>query len=502
MATATVAQRTATAPRDLSAGNKAAYEDGLAGYLAGHPVALEWITSPEGADAIRTHGLPVNPRSWKGPSPPADVARIIGGAQSPKPYRAGGELAAIPTPLAARKGKTWPMAAVDQTIGEPSTIIGDKTGTKYATLAEDKPEAITITPLRGKAPKRYAAGGTIAATADPNAAAYQQELENAKAALAAEQRVQDAAMNTGNKEQAAMAQTVQNTEDQQYAALGVAKPVDVAVAAGAPGTSGGPLARAAIQTDEQVAQDSATRARSLSYAQSRANSAQAAVNRLSPSSTATDTNAAPPPGSRPRLATDFDGTAGGSRAAGVAASSSAGAKLPVGMVKDADTGEIITAEQARIRAAERGVAYDDVNNRYTTQKDLHARTDDHGNVRRDDGTWVSKQGNELKNGQWTDPSTGNVLIDKDTWLSPDGMKFHITSPAGAGYWESPDGFVLGANGIWTNPLTGQVKINGAIHSPQELSAYRSTKTSSPGYSLDDAAPADTADAGTTDYALP
>lgn len=440
-----------------------AYLEGLMAQQAGDPVASEW---------------------------------------KPRPYRAGGTIARIPAPIAARKGKTWPAAsAIDQTISEPSSIVGDKTGTRYATLAENAPEAITITPLRGMKPKRYANGGTAAV--DPQGLAYQQELANARKALENEQRVQQGAQNTANKELAATVQTVQNTEDQKYAQLGVSRPADVAVASGAPGVSGSPLARAAVQTDEQMAQQAATRDRALGYAQSRVTGAEAAVSRVA----AQSGGMAGSDGLEASMADRTAGSAAGdarraayAKHASAAAASGAGggAKLPVGMVKDPDTGELITAEQARIRAAERGVVYDDVNRRFTTKRDQNARTDANGNVRRDDGVWVSKKGNELRAGVWTDPATGNTLVDKDTWQSPQGFKFHITNhDTGAGYWETPDGFVLGANGVWHNPVTGQQMIHGVIYSAQELSKNRSGGSSA-AYNLDETAPVDES---TTDYAL-
>lgn len=180
----------------LGGGNLGAFREGLQGYLAGQPVAGEWVNSPEGQAAIAQYKLPV---------------RMANGG----------------TALVGRQPRIVSMAA----------------------------------------------GGSAVIGADP----YQDELNNANSALSDEQAVQAGAMNTADKVQAARAQTVQNNSDQQYAALGVAAPTSVNVAQGAPSAGNSALTRPVIASQEQQAQDTATRERALAYAQSRANSAAVAA---------------------------------------------------------------------------------------------------------------------------------------------------------------------------------------------------------------------------------
>lgn len=432
------------------------------------------------------------------------------------------KFARIPAPTAARKGKTWPRGPVDQTIREPSDIVGEHSGKVYATLAENAPEALKIIPKPGVKHyarggrvdvRRYAAGGVLSVDAaqqndfsaknsqlDTTQSAYNAELGNANAQLADEQKVAAQAKNTADLEGAARAQTTQNTEDQQYAALGVAKPVDVAVAPGGAAVSGAPGARTAIQSQEQVASDQAARDRATSYAQSRVNTTELGLAGVGTSradlALAQSKYAASlqPPTQTPTSGTT-NGTVTGS--SGVAAASTGPQvaqpneiipngvtkTMPLGYARNPDTGRVEPVAQVRQEAAAAGAVYDPANRSYTTEGDLKSRTDAFGNVSRADGTLVSPQGNELRTNpdtgqkQWTDPLTGNVLVDPKTWQDPKGNMFHITNDkTGTGYWESPGGFVLGADGIWENKATGEQIIDGVRYSPQQLTAYRATKT--------------------------
>lgn len=181
-------------------------------------------------------------------------------------------------------------------IPEPATVVGDS-GQPYIRVGDNPngPEALSVTPPPGPVPvipgvpgsmatggmvmvgrpriASMAAGGSAVIGADP----YQDELNNANSALSDEQAVQAGAMNTADKVQAARAQTVQNNSDQQYAQLGVAAPTSVNVAQGAPSAGNSALTRPVIASQEQQAQDTATRERALAYAQSRANSAAVAA---------------------------------------------------------------------------------------------------------------------------------------------------------------------------------------------------------------------------------
>lgn len=193
-------------------------------------------------------------------------------------------------------------------IPEPATVVGDS-GQPYIRVGDNPngPEALSVTPPAGPVPvipgvpgsmatggmvmvgrpriASMAAGGSAVIGADP----YQDELNNANSALSDEQAVQAGAMNTADKVQAARAQTVQNNSDQQYAQLGVAAPTSVNVAQGAPSAGNSALTRPVIASQEQQAQDTATRERALAYAQSRANSAAVAASQGN-GANATNTN--------------------------------------------------------------------------------------------------------------------------------------------------------------------------------------------------------------------
>jgi hypothetical protein len=127
------------------------------------------------------------------------------------------------------------------------------------------------------------------------------------------------------------------------------------------------------------------------------------------------------------------------------------AQNKAGFTFDTETQQWITKADARVRAAQRGVVFDEINNQFISRNDLLGRTDPNGNVlRTSDGTWVDpKTGNEFKAGQWTNPEDGTTMIN-GVWYDQKG-NWHDDD---LGRWrQAGTGFVQ--SGIyWQDPATG------------------------------------------------
>ncbi len=281
-----------------------------------------------------------------------------------------------PAPMQALAG---PASGVGGQAGlnipEPATVVGDS-GQPYIRVGDNPngPEALSVTPppgpvynAPGSGPPSFSTGGVVMVGRRPmirpevsmaaggsalvGLGPYQNEANNANAALGAEQQVQAGAMNTADKEAAAQAQTTQNTQDQQYSQLGVAAPVGVSVAQGAPALEGNPMVRPIIANQEQMAQDTASRARALAYAQSRANNAQIAL--------------AQEPGNVARQ------QAADARAA---RSDENAAMTDKGMVRDLN-GNWVSGSANRLQMAESSPTWDATTGQWTTSTAAHQAAD-------------------------------------------------------------------------------------------------------------------------------
>lgn len=374
-----------------------------------------------------------------------------------------------------------------------------------------------------RATQRYAAGGITAdvnndittqqqqgvdaatlAREQSQAATAQQGADLSAQNVANQQAVNTAAMNTQDKQLVGEAQTIENDQNQDYSKLGVPIPTAVDVAPGAQPLGSGALTTSLLQTQQQQAQQVAQRSSAVDSATYTQMLRQQQVNAANDQIAATQarlagTNARAAAYDQSVAGTASAGASGGSTATGAGSTTAAKVQematpgeiipngvtktMPLGYARNPDTGRVEPVAQAKIDAANGNAVYDPVDRTYTTQGDIKSRTDQYGNVRRTaDGVLVSPQGNELRNGVWTDPKTGNTLVNPTTWQNAQGTaEFHITdSKTGAGYWETPDGFTLGADGVWENKVTGEQLIpdgRGGLtrHSAQELSANRSTK---------------------------
>lgn len=147
------------------------------------------------------------------------------------------------------------------------------------------------------------------------------------------------------------------------------------------------------------------------------------------------------------------------------------------LVYDSESGTFVTRDEQRLNNSFNSWKFDPELQKYglspyMTQRQLNERTDQDGNLRLDDGRkldpktkniWTPREGNV--GGLWTDPDTGNEFQKytdpqgnvHDSWRdTKTGNVYVIMNPkTGAGYWLSPQGYFLSADGIWRNPVTGQ-----------------------------------------------
>lgn len=152
------------------------------------------------------------------------------------------------------------------------------------------------------------------------------------------------------------------------------------------------------------------------------------------------------------------------------------------LVYDAESGTFLTRDQQRLQNTGNDYKFNAELQKYglpayMTQRQINERTDPDGNLRLDDGRkldpqtgnlWMPRQG-EVE-GYWQDPKTGNTFekyVDPggnvhDSWSDKKtGNRYVVMNPAkGTGYWLSPQGYFLSADGIWRNPVTGQAIYSG------------------------------------------
>lgn len=156
-----------------------------------------------------------------------------------------------------------------------------------------------------------------------------------------------------------------------------------------------------------------------------------------------------------------------------------------GQVYNSATGTWMSQQDADLYARQNNLVVDPTSNTFTTAQDLLSRTDTFGNIKRADGVVVDPQNkNEYRQQPdgtfaWTDPKTGNIQLPNGNWFDPQhGNTFTVTNPqTGAGFWTDSQGFVEGAGGVWTNPATGQRKVNGTITGQYGTDAYGNTSNS-------------------------
>ena len=305
--------------------------------------------------------------------------------------------------------------------------------------------------------------------------AYLDEQARASAASEAETRAIDAAAgNVADKAAVARALKIRSVNDEINIQSGVGADVEVDVPNGAdngfvlpPGT------RAKLQTQEELktaAAKDAAELRAFGIERARVASARAGNTAAAASNVANleqnKVSAAQVEVEAARLGLTLAGLTLEEKRLAVDQ-----AKQPpmAGLVYNAATGTFVTPEQDAVITAQQTVnqgTYDPVNKEYVTAQQLRDRTDADGNIRRNDGVLVDpKTMNELgADGVWTDPATGNRFVD-GIWRAPNGDMFirdiwqppHYKYINQGGVWWTDDGFVLQDSGVWYNPKTGDYR---------------------------------------------
>ena len=312
-------------------------------------------------------------------------------------------------------------------------------------------------------------------TALGSSAAYTTAQEKANAeALAAEKGIQAASLNFADKAAVAHVAAARQNEDTLYRVAGYQPPVEVETPSGAGGfvqLPGGGVARATAKTQEQMLTEGEKRAGALrileltkqKLAAERAGDVAAAA-RIDASLEALKAQAA---------GLNVDAAQLGVSAANLGVSQAnlnlnKSQQPPApGQVFNDYTQTWMTRSERDIDYARRDLVKDPTDptgGTFVTKADLAARTDSAGNIMRADGVLISPERNELRDGVWIDPKTGNrYLTDPMTgapaWVSPDGLVFRDNL-----WWDTGFGGYQRNDGSFYNPLTGQVKFAGQIFS--------------------------------------
>lgn len=311
-----------------------------------------------------------------------------------------------------------------------------------------------------------------------NSAYLTTQQQNNAASRSEELAQEAAARNVPDITATALAQRVNENQDQLFGAYGLSKPIEVTLPAGTQNVAA-PGVRTAPQTQQQLLAGLAkeqSAQRGFNVEDSRIAAGQA-----NDTATLAGYDVRQAQIGAEGSALDLRSASNAAKESGLdlqttqlAAKQTEQPPEP-GDVLDSFSGQWVTQSQEREIQRQQRVNYDPVNGQYTTNEELKATTDAAGNrLRTSDNTWVAKNGNELIDGTWTDPKTGDGTVatrnyfdpQQNAWIDPtSGNKFVVTnSHTGAGYWQNPQGLVLGPDGVWTNQVTHQRYIvqNGAL----------------------------------------